>query len=105
MQTEIRRNSLWEALQDFTIGIGSDTRNPNSTSILVKKGTILKWDEDSPSGNVWFYFEIGGVQYRGKKESGCILNLVKRDLIQLIENGNSSVVYGQEYVKRYLDAV
>lgn len=105
MNTEIRMHSLWEALQDFTIGIGSNSLNPNSTSLLIKKGTLLKWDEDSPNGNVWFYVEVGGVQYRGKKESGCILNLVKRDLIQLIDNGNSSVVYGQEYIKRYLDAV
>lgn len=105
MQTEIRRNSIWEALEDFKIYVGSDSRNPNSTSVLLRKGTLLKWEEDSPSGNVWFYFEIGGVQYRGKKESGCILNLINRDLIQLVDNGNSSVVYGQEYVKRYLTAV
>lgn len=105
MQTEIRTNSIWEALEDFTIGIGSHSQNPNSTSLLVKKGTLLKWDEDSPNGNVWFYVEIGGVQYRGKKESGCILNLINRDLIRLVDNGRGFVVYGQEYVKRYLSAV
>lgn len=105
MNTEIRMHSLWEALQDFTIGIGSNSINPNSTSLLIKKGTLLKWDEDSPSGNVWFYVEVGGVQYRGKTESGCILNLIKRDLIQLIDNGRLFVIYPQEYVKKYLAAV
>ena len=105
MTTEIRTNSIWEALEDFKIYVGSDSRNPNSTSVLVKKGTLLKWDEDSPSGNVWFYFEIGGVQYRGKKESGCILNLINRDLIGLVDNGIGFVIYPEQYVKRYLSAV
>ena len=102
MITEIRMNSKWEALEDFSIGIGSHSQNPNSTNLLIKRGTILVWDEDSPSGNVWFYVEIDGVKHRGKKESGCILNLVSRDLIQLVDNGRGFVIYPQEYVKRYL---
>ena len=102
MITEIRMNSKWEALRDFSIGIGSHAWNPNTTSLLIKKGTILKWDDDAPNGNVWFYVEIDGVKHRGKKESGCILNLVSRDLIQLVDNGRGFIIYPQEYVKRYL---
>jgi hypothetical protein len=103
MITEIRINSIWEALEDFNLGIGSHSQNPNSKSLLIKRGTILVWDEDSPSGNVWFNVEIDGVKHRGKKESGCILNLVSRDLIQLVDNGRGFVIYPQEYVKRYLN--
>lgn len=102
MIKEIRTNSKWEALQDFTIGIGSHTRNPNTTSLHIPKGDVLTWEDDSLDGNVWFNVEIEGKKYRGKKESGCILNLVKRDLIQLIDNGNDFVIYSENYVKRYL---
>ena len=101
MITEIRMNSKWEALRDFSIGIGSHAWNPNTTSLLIIKGTILKWDDDAPNGNVWFYVEIDGVKHRGKTESGSILNLVKSGFIQLIDNGQSYRVYSKEYVERY----
>jgi hypothetical protein len=102
MLTEIRKNSKWEALKDFNIGIGSDCRNPNTNRLPIKRGTILVWDEDSPSGNVWFYVEIEGVKHRGKIECGCILNAVKDNIIQLIDNGQGFVIYGPSSIKRYL---
>jgi hypothetical protein len=103
MNKEIRTNSKWEALEDFKIYVGSDTRNHNYTSVLIKKGTFLFWEDDALNGNVWFNVEIEGIKYRGKKESGCILNLVKRDLIKLIDNGQSFVIYSQNYVNKYLN--
>lgn len=104
MIKEIRTNSKWEALQDFTIGIGSHTRNPNTTSLHISKGDVLIWEDDSLDGNVWFNVELEGygMKHRGKIQSGCILNLVKRDLIQLVDNGNGFVIYSENYVKRYL---
>jgi hypothetical protein len=103
MNTEIRMNSKWEALRDFSIGIGSHSQNPNSTNLIIKRGSILVWDDDAPNGNVWFYVEIDGVKHRGKIESGSILNLINRDLIQLVDNGRGFVIYTEAYVKRYLN--
>ena len=102
MNTEIRMNSKWEALKDFSIGIGSHAWNPNTNSLIVEKGTILTWDDDAPNGNVWFYVEIDGIKHRGKTQSGSILNLVKSGFIKLFENGNSYRIYSEAYVKRYL---
>jgi hypothetical protein len=102
MLTEIRKNSKWEALKDFNIGIGSHSQNPNTTRLLIKKGTFLVWDEDSLNGNVWFYVVVDGIKHRGKIECGCILNAVKDNRIQLIDNGQGFAIYGPSSIKRYL---
>ena len=102
MITEIRMFSKWRATKDMSIGIGSHTRNPNSTSLPIPKGTILIWDEDSASGNVWFYVTIDGVSHRGKIECGQITNLIKDGRIELFDNGNRFVVYSGEYLQKLL---
>jgi hypothetical protein len=101
MLTEIRKNSKWEALKDFNIGIGSHSQNPNTTNLLIKKGTFLIWDEDSPNGNVWFYVVVDGIKHRGRIECGCILNAVKDNRIQLIDNGQGFTIYGLSSINRY----
>jgi len=100
---EIRINSTWVALKDFSIGIGSHSRNPNTTSLWIPKGTLLKWDDDSPSGNVWFRVEIEGVKHRGKIESGRITNVIKDGKIELKNNGKDFVIYSGEFLKKLLN--
>lgn len=102
MITEIRYNSKWTAMDDFSIGIGSDSRNPNTTSLKIPEGTTLRWEEDAPNGNVWFNVEIDGKKYRGKVESGRITNLINRGRISLADNGNGIVAYQGEYLKKLL---
>ncbi len=99
---EIRINSTWVALKDFSIGIGSHSRNPNTTSLMIPKGTLLKWDSDSASGNVWFRVEIEGVKHRGKIESGCITNVIRHGKIELKDNGKDFVIYDGDYLKKLL---
>ncbi len=99
---EIRMFSTWVALKDFSIGIGSHSRNPNTTSLRIPKGTLLKWDEDSPSGNVWFIVEIEGVKHRGKIESGRITNVIKSGKIELKDNGKGFIIYDGEFLKKLL---
>lgn len=45
--------------------------------LQLKVGDVLKWDGDSPSGNVWFYFN----GKRGKTENGSIHNILKKDVL------------------------
>jgi hypothetical protein len=99
---EIRINSTWVALKDFSIGIGSHSRNPNTTSLRIPKGTLLKWDDDSPSGNVWFRVEIEGVKHRGRVQSGRITNVIKDGKIGLKDNGKDFVIYDGDYLKKLL---
>ena len=62
--TEIRYGSYWVATMEFSIGIGSNSMNPNTKPLNIPIGTILQWDEDSRSGNVWFNVEIDGDSIR-----------------------------------------
>lgn len=103
MLTEIRENSIWKSLQDFNLGVGSDSRNPNSKPLFIKKGTFLVWECDAPNGNVWFNVEIDNVKYRGKTESGCILNLVKRGLIDFVRNQKGALIYGPNYINQFIN--
>lgn len=102
MITEIRYNSNWTAMEDFSIGIGSHSRNPNTTSLQIPSGTTLRWEEDAPNGNVWFNVEIDGEKYRGKIECGRITNLINRGRISLADNGNGFIAYQGEYLKKLL---
>jgi len=102
MITEIRMFSKWRASKDMSIGIGSDTRNPNTKPLHVPKGTILIWEEDSRNGNVWFYVTIDGESHRGKIECGSITNLIKQGDIELFDNENRSIIYSGEYLQRLL---
>lgn len=74
---------IYEALKEFSIGIGSHAHNPNSKPLTIPKGTELTWDCDAPNGNVWFYVTINGVLHRGKIESGCVQNVIDQGLIKL----------------------
>ena len=89
-------------MEDFSIGIGSDSRNPNTTSLPIPLGTTLRWEEDAPNGNVWFNVEINGEKYRGKIECGRITNLIKRGRISLSDNGNGFIAHEGEYLKKLL---
>ena len=100
--TEIRYGSKWIAVEDMSIGIGSNSRNPNTTSLRIPKGTILTWDDDSPSGNVWFYATIDDIKYRGKIESGRITNIINRNRIELHDNGKGIIAYDGEFLKKLL---
>jgi hypothetical protein len=102
MITEIRYNSKWVAMDDFSIGIGSNSMNPNTTSLSISSGTILRWEEDSRNGNVWFNVEIDGQKYRGKIECGSITNLINRGRISLADNGNGIIAYKGEYLQKLL---
>ena len=102
MITEIRYNSKWVAMEDFSIGIGSNSRNPNTTSLQIPAGTTLRWEDDAPNGNVWFNVEIDGEKYRGKVECGRITNLINRGRISLADNGNGFVAYSGEYLQKLL---
>lgn len=102
MITEIRMLSKWRATRDMSIGIGSHSRNPNTTSLPIPKGTILTWDDDAPNGNVWFYATIDGEKYRGKIECGRITNLIKDGRIELFDNGNHFAIYDGEYLQKLL---
>lgn len=102
MINEIRYNSKWVAMKDFSIGIGSHSMNPNTTSLQIPAGTTLTWDEDSPNGNVWFRVEIDGQKHRGKIECGRITNAIKNGRISLADNGNGFVAYDGEYLKKLL---
>jgi hypothetical protein len=99
---EIRYYSKWKALKDFTIGIDSNSRNPNTKSLLIPKGTILTWEEDSPSGNVWFLVEINGIKYRGKIQSGRITNVINSGKIELLNNGYGIRAYSGEFLQKLL---
>lgn len=100
--TEIRSGSKWKAEIDTSFGIGSHSRNPNSTDLKIPKGTILTWDGDAPNGNVWFKATIDGEEYRGKMESGSIINEINRGEISLFDNGNGARVYHGEYLQKRL---
>lgn len=103
MIKEIRMFSKWRAVEDMSIGIGSHSMNPNTTNLPIPKGTILTWDDDAPNGNVWFYATIDGVKHRGKIECGRITNLIKDNRIELVDNGDSHVVYGQTFLELLLN--
>jgi hypothetical protein len=98
----IKFRSQWMASKDMSIGIGSHSTNPNTTSLQIPQGTILTWDDDAPNGNVWFYVTIYGKKYRGKVECGRITNLIKRGTIELFNEGNGPSVYSGDYLKRLL---
>lgn len=95
---EIRKNSKWVTSEDFYLLIGSTTQNPNSKKLALPAGHIITWDEDAPNGNVWFYTELNGVKYRGKRECGTIKNLIKNKSIKLHEMGNGFVIYHGDYL-------
>lgn len=102
MITEIRMRSEWVVTADMSIGIGSHSRNPNTTSLPIPMGTILTWDTDAPNGNVWFYATIDGEKYRGKIECGRITNLINSGKIELHDNGNGIRIYSGDYLKELL---
>jgi hypothetical protein len=99
--TYIGFGSKWMAMVDMSITIGSHTRNPNGTSLHIPFGTILKWEDDAPNGNVWFNTTIDGENYRGKIESGKITNLIRRGSIAMVQNG-STLIYGNPYLQKLL---
>jgi hypothetical protein len=100
--TEIKTNSTWEALKDFTVEIGSTTQY-SGKRLLVPKGTQLQWLDDSNSGNVWFKFEIDGKKYEGKIESGNIINVINSGKIGFVKDPKyGNVVYDKEYLKNRL---
>ena len=101
--TEIRYYSKWVALKDFSIGIGSHSMNPNTTSLPIPKGTVLTWEENSPNGNVWFNVEIDGIKHRGKIESGSIINVINSNKITLLDNGINIIAYEGDYLKKLLN--
>lgn len=103
MINEIRKMSKWVANTDMSIGIGSHSRNPNTTSLPIPAGTILTWEDDAPNGNVWFHVELDGEKYRGKIECGAITNLIRRGKISLYDNGNGFRVYSGEYLQKLLN--
>ena len=103
MITEIRHYSKWATTKDMSIGIGSDSRNPNATRLHIPKGTTLTWDDDSASGNVWFYVIIDGKQERGKIECGRITNLIKTGDIELIDNGDGLRAYAGDFLQKLLN--
>jgi hypothetical protein len=100
--TEIRMGSKWKTLQPFSIGIGSHSQNPNTTSLNIPIGTIIQWEDDSRNGNVWFNVILNDIKYRGKVESGAITNVIKRGLIELHESGKGFVIYNGEYLQKLL---
>ena len=87
----------------MSIGIGSHSRNPNTTSLPIPNGAILTWDGDAPNGNVWFYATIDGVKHRGKIECGRITNLIKDNEIELVDNGDNHIVYEKTFLERLLN--
>ena len=102
--TEIRYGSKWVAIMEFSIGIGSNSMNPNTKSLKIPLGTILQWEEDSRNGNVWFNVEIDGEKYRGKIESGAITNVIKSGRISLYGNNEKGIIaYGGEYLQKLLN--
>jgi hypothetical protein len=103
MITEIKMHSKWMAIDDFSIGIGSHSMNPNTTSLPVPRGTILTWDEDSRNGNVWFYVDIDGVKHRGKVECGSITKLINQKKISLHDNGRGFAIYSGDYLQKLLN--
>ena len=99
---EIKTNSTWEALKDFTLEIDSTTRY-SGKGLLVPKGTQLQWLNDSNNGNVSFKFEIGGKKYEGKIESGNIINVINSGKIGFVKDSKYGiVVYNKEYLKNRL---
>jgi hypothetical protein len=104
MITEIRYGSKWVGIKEFSIGIGSNSMNPNTKSLKIPLGTILQWEEDSPNGNVWFNVELDGKKYRGKIESGAITNVIKRGNISLYGNNEKGLIaYDGEYLQKLLN--
>jgi hypothetical protein len=106
MITEIRYRSKWVALKDFSIGIGSHSMNPNTTSLHISKGDVLTWEDDAPNGNVWFNVEgegYGNMKHRGKVESGRITNVIIDGWISLLDNGNGNIAYQGEYLQKLLN--
>ena len=102
--TEIKLNSTWVAKKEFAIGIGSDSRNPNTTSLYVPEGALLVWDGDAPNGNVWFYVTVDGIKHRGKIESGNIINVIKDGKIELSDLDTGRIpVYNGEYLQKLLN--
>ena len=104
MITEIRYGSKWEAIMEFSIGIDSNSMNPNTKSLKIPLGTILQWEEDSRNGNVWFNVEIDGEKYRGKIESGAITNVIKSGRISPYGNNEKGIIaYDGEYLQKLLN--
>ena len=59
----------------FTLGYGSDTRNPNPTrSRTLQVGEVVTRVAEYPNGNVWITDPDGE---RGKIECGSIANLLR----------------------------
>jgi hypothetical protein len=102
--TEIRYGSYWVATMEFSIGIGSNSMNPNTKPLNIPIGTILQWDEDSRSGNVWFNVEIDGEKHRGKIEAGAITNVIKSGRISPYGNNEKGfIAYSGEYLQELLN--
>lgn len=102
MITQINFRSKWLATEDTHIWIDSNSTNPNSTRLSIPSGTILTWDDDAPNGNVWFYVNIDGKDYRGKRECGYITNLIKSGEIELLDNGNGRTAYTNNFLQMLL---
>lgn len=99
MMEAIRYGSIWKAKVPLTILIDSHTRNPNGRPILLPIGTEIKWDGDSPNGNVWFI--VAETKQRGKMEAGSIFNVLNR--LELVSMGDSFIAYQKEYVNKRLN--
>jgi hypothetical protein len=102
--TEIRYGSYWVATMEFSIGIGSNSMNPNTKPLNIPIGTILQWEEDSRNGNVWFNVEIDGEKYRGLTQSGNIVNVIKSGRISPYGNNEKGIIaYEGEYLQKLLN--
>ena len=102
--TQINSRSKWTAMEDIRLGIGSHTRNPNTTSLIVPKGTIMTWDGDSNDGYVWFYAQVNGVKHRGKIGCGRITTLVRENRIELYDNADDFFsVYSGEFLQQLIN--
>jgi hypothetical protein len=102
--TEIRYGSYWVATMEFSIGIGSNSMNPNTKPLNIPIGTILQWEEDSRNGNVWFNVEIDGKKHRGLTQSGNIVNVIKSGRISPYGNNEKGfIAYSGEYLQKLLN--
>lgn len=100
--TEIKMYSQWKATKDMSIGIGSNSMNPNTTRLPIPMGTTLTWEEDSNNGNVWFHVAIDGLKHRGKIECGRITSLIKDGSIELLDNGKKNTIYKGDFLQQLL---
>lgn len=83
------RNDVFKVAGDFNsvakfgLVIGSHSRNPNGTTVLLPKGYEIVFDEEAPDGHVWFTFINPNTkkQDRGYTMSGSLKNMLEAGYI------------------------